>query len=110
MIIIVVSSQPLAQNLEYGCAGRVGNLTISSLHRARLLDLEPDKELSDQISLATLTCVEFPGIASSLLDNWRNAMSPSTTWFTDTLELSPVTKLNPWSIEFGSTGPKYAVE
>jgi len=62
MIIIVVSSQPLAQNLDYGCAGRVGNLTISSLHCARLLDLEPDKELSDQISLATLTCVELPGI------------------------------------------------
>ena len=69
-------STKLAQNLDHSCARRVGNLTILS-HYARLLDIEPDKELSNRISLATLTCVELPGIASSLLDNWRNATSPS---------------------------------
>jgi len=30
------------------------------------LDLEPDKELSDQISLAILICLKLPGIVSRL--------------------------------------------
>ena len=48
-IMVVVSWH----NLGCGCAGQVGNLTI--VHVLGYLILEPDKELSDRISLATLT-------------------------------------------------------
>jgi len=36
-------------------------------HCIRSLDLEPDKELTDRMSLAMPTCLELPGIASSWL-------------------------------------------
>ena len=52
-------STKLVQNLDYGCAGQVSNLTVLSgtLHCARLLDLEPDKELSDRISPIAWNCI-----------------------------------------------------
>jgi len=51
------------------------SIVSGTLHCIRLLDLEPDKELSDRISLAT--CLGLHRTTSGWLHNCRNVTSSS---------------------------------
>jgi len=72
----------------------------------RLLDPEPDKELSDRMS--SWNCLESCHFVSTTKRTLPHHQL--TTWYTKKFEPSLATKLDPWSIEFGSTGPKHIVE